>query len=137
MNLAESQDIGIDIACPFELANAFLSRPENFVHWASGMGKLVEKQGDVWLVDSPIGMVHVRFTPPNEFGVADHRVIPKGQPPIDIPLRVVRNGEGCHVVLTLFRLSGMSDEQFAKDADWVRRDLGQLRSVLEVPYART
>jgi hypothetical protein len=30
------------------------------------------------------------------------------------------------VALTLFRQPGMSDEQFAADADWVRRDLAAL-----------
>ncbi|WP_225308522.1 hypothetical protein [Hypericibacter terrae] len=48
-----------------------------------------------------------------------------------IPLRVVANGSGSEVALTLFRLPGMSDEKFAADADWVRRDLERLKALLE------
>ena len=34
-------------------------------------------------------------------------------------------------MLTLFRGPGMTDETFARDADWVRRDLAALKRLLE------
>jgi hypothetical protein len=49
---------------------------------------------------------------------------------IYVPLRIVENGSGAEVLLTLFRQPGMSDEQFAADADWVRRDLLALKSMV-------
>jgi hypothetical protein len=47
------------------------------------------------------------------------------------PLRVIANGDGCDVVFSVRRQPGMSDADFAADADAIRRDLAVLRSVLE------
>jgi hypothetical protein len=46
-------------------------------------------------------------------------------------LRVLRNGDGCEVVFTLYRLPQMSDEDWLRDAKAVTRDLRTLRSVLQ------
>jgi hypothetical protein len=50
-----------------------------------------------------------------------------------MPLRVIENGAGAEVSLTLFRRPGMTDEKFAADADWVRRDLATLAARYEKP----
>lgn len=73
----------------------------------------------------------VRFTEQNNFGVLDHYVIPESGPEIYIPLRVISNGGGSEIIFTLFRQPGMSEEKFAADADWVRRDLNALKTLLE------
>ena len=73
----------------------------------------------------------VRFTERNGFGVLDHYVIPEPGPKIYIPMRVISNGTGSEVLFTLFRLSEMSDEKFAEDAEWVKRDLNALKILLE------
>ncbi len=46
-------------------------------------------------------------------------------------MRVVANGAGSEIIFTLFRLPGISDEKFAADAEWVRRDLNTLKALLE------
>ncbi len=51
---------------------------------------------------------------------------------VHVPLRVIENGDGAEVMLTLFRQPGMSDEDFARDAKWITRDLRALRD-----YAKT
>ncbi|HEV7301874.1 MAG TPA: hypothetical protein VGN72_21235 [Tepidisphaeraceae bacterium] len=127
----ESTTIAIDIRCPFDLANAFLSQPENFPAWASGLGESLEQRDDGWIAYTPDGEMHVRFTPPNPLGVLDHYVTPDGGPPIYIPMRVIANGEGCHVSLTLFRQPDMTTERFVADADWVHEDLKALKMLLE------
>ena len=48
-----------------------------------------------------------------------------------VPMRVVANGEGAEVLLTIFRQPGMSDEKFGEDTQWVRRDLEALKAILE------
>jgi hypothetical protein len=84
-----------------------------------------------WIGTGPDGEIRVRFTPRNDHGVVDHWVtLPDGQV-ISVPLRVVANDGGSEVTLTLFRLPQMSDAIFARDADWVRRDLAKLKEVLE------
>jgi hypothetical protein len=46
-------------------------------------------------------------------------------------LRVIANAEGAEVLLTLFRHSGMSEQQFLADIEWVKRDLIALKALLE------
>jgi hypothetical protein len=73
----------------------------------------------------------VRFTERNRFGVLDHYVIPEPGLEIYIPMRVISNGTGSEVLFTLFRLSDMSAEKFAQDAEWVKRDLNVLKNLLQ------
>jgi hypothetical protein len=109
----------------------FLSVPMNFAMWASGLGtRLRPGEGD-WIVDTAEGRAIVRFTEPNRFGVLDHSVrLPSGSS-IYVPLRVVPKGEGCELMLRFFRRPGVSDEQFAADAESVMRDLRAAKRILE------
>jgi hypothetical protein len=50
---------------------------------------------------------------------------------ITVPMRVVANGTGSEVLLTMFQLPGISDDQFAQDAEMVARDLQSLKLVME------
>lgn len=127
----ESITITICINRPADMVYNFMSVPENFPKWASGLGKSITKINGEWLVETPQGTVKVRFTERNNFGVLDHYVIPESGPEIYIPLRVIANGAGSEVIFTLFRLPGVSAEKIAEDADWVRRDLKALKALLE------
>jgi hypothetical protein len=60
----------------------------------------------------------------------DHTVCLRTGAEIPVPMRVVANGDGAEVMLTLFRQPGVSVEAFEHDANWVRRDLNQLRDML-------
>lgn len=114
-------------------AYEFLSRPENFPKWASGLGASLRQSGADWIAETPEGPATVRFTEPNAHGVLDHSVqLPHGGS-VYVPLRVVAAGEGCELVLTLFRQPEMSDEKFAADAAWVMRDLRAAKRILEGP----
>jgi len=73
----------------------------------------------------------VRFSERNALGVLDRWVVPKPGVEVYIPLRIIANGAGCELVLTLFRQPGMTDEKFAADAAWVMRDLESARKLLE------
>ena len=105
--------------------------PENFPLWASGLGKSLKKEDGEWIAETAEGQVKIRFSERNAFGVLDHWVSPRPGLQIYIPLRVIPNGGGCEVILTLFRLPEMSDDKFAADAEWVMRDLTSLKSLLE------
>jgi hypothetical protein len=112
-------------------AYEFLSAPENFPKWASGLAASLRKVGDEWVADTPEGRAVVRFSERNAYGVLDHSVtLPRGVT-VYVPLRVVPKDEGCELVLTLFRRPGTSNESFAADADWVMRDLGTAKRILE------
>ena len=82
-------------------------RPEYFTKWASGLAQSELRQsGNEWLADGPEGPIRIRFTPHNEHGVMDHFVETGNRNEVYIPLRVIRNGQGAEVMLTLFRQHG-------------------------------
>jgi hypothetical protein len=110
---------------------AFLSVPENFMQWASGLAGSLRRDGEEWVAAAPEGEVRVRFTPPNPFRIADHWVVLPDGTEVSVPLRVLANGGGSEVTLHLFRQPGMDDAKFAADAAWVERDLATLKRVLE------
>jgi hypothetical protein len=127
----QQRTISIAIACDFDIAYNFLCAPENFPTWASGLGtSLIETDG-IWIAQTPHGPAKVRFTDKNAFGVLDHYVMtPEGEE-IYMPMRLIANGTGCELLLTLFRLPGVSDQQFDEDEQWVLRDLSTLKRLLE------
>jgi hypothetical protein len=99
---------------PLEVYN-FVSDASNLAKWASGLGAAVK----------------VRFVERNKYGVLDHYVAAGSGPEVYVPMRVFPNGEGAEVLLTVFRQPGMSEEKFAEDTQWVRRDLEALKQLLE------
>lgn len=108
-------------------------RPEDFPKWASGISKSkspLAKDGETWKAEGPEGTVRILFTAHNAFGVMDHYV-DAGNGTINyVPLRIIQNGEGAEVLLTLFRQRDMSDAKFAADAEWVARDLLALKTLV-------
>jgi Polyketide cyclase / dehydrase and lipid transport len=123
--------LAVCIDRPAAEAYEFLSAPENFPKWASGLAGSLRKAGDDWIGETPEGRVTVCFSERNSRGVLDHSVtLPRGMT-VYVPLRVVPKGSGCELVLTLFRQPDMTDERFAADADWVMRDLDAARRILE------
>jgi len=132
MRIDPARHIGVSIARAFDEVHAFLSEPANFPLWAEGLGAgFVPLGGTDWQVETPMGAMRVRFTPPNPQGVLDHTLYPAEGEAMANPMRVMPNGAGAEVVFTLFRRPGMSEEQFAADADWVARDLARLKALLE------
>ena len=105
-------------------------QPDYFTKWASGLAESdLRREGDNWAADGPEGQIRIRFTPHNDFGVMDHFVTAGGDSEIHIPLRVVQNGTGAEVMLTLYRQPDMSDERFAADAKWINADLKTLKAL--------
>jgi hypothetical protein len=109
----------------------YASDPANLPQWAPRLGSSVEKVDGRWVAESPMGPVVFAFVQRNEHGVLDHDVtLPSGETVYN-PMRVIADGSGCEVVFTLCRRPGMSDEDFARDADAVSADLTTLKRVLE------
>lgn len=104
-------------------------QPEVFARWATGLADSeLRPDGEHWTAEGPEGPVRIRFTPHNDHGVMDHVVeTPTGD--VHVPLRIVANGRGAEVMLTLFRQPGTTDERFAADAKWINRDLSRLKSL--------
>ncbi len=109
-----------------EAVYAFASDIDNLPKWAAGLAKSdVAQEGEVLLVESPMGRVEVRFAERNTFGVLDHDVhLPSGTV-VTNPMRVLAHPDGTEVVFTVRQIE-RSDEEFARDVDMVRADLDRL-----------
>ena len=126
--MLEARTLSITVARDWRALYEALWQPESFPLWASGLSTSpLEPNGDAWKAQGPEGPIRIRFTGHNAFGVMDHRVELQDGRVVHVPMRVVANGEGAEVMLTLYRQPGMSEDAFRRDQDWVRRDLQHLR----------
>lgn len=128
---SESKTISVRIGRSAHDVYELTASPHAFARWASGLGKPLRGEGNVWVFEGEEGEVSVRFTERNAYGVLDHYVLLPDGNEIYIPMRVIANGTGSEVLFTLFRVPGMSDEKFARDVAWVERDLNTLKAWCE------
>lgn len=126
-----SHHVSVVIARSPEEVYAFASDPDQLPRWAAGLANApVAQDGEDWVVESPMGLVRVRFAAPNDHGILDHTVfLPDGTSMLN-PLRVVAHPHGAEVVFTA-RQVGMSDEEFARDVAAIEADLATLKALLE------
>jgi hypothetical protein len=129
--LLEVRNISVSIRRPASDVYAFITNGENVPRWAAGLGTTIRRVDGEWLAEGPIGSVRVRFTPPNDLGVADHDVVLATGATVHNPIRVVPNGTGSTVIFTLMRQPGVSPQQFNQDATTVQKDLETLKALLE------
>jgi len=128
-----AQYVSISINRPSEDVYQFIANPENLPRWASGLADAtLKKVGDEWITNSPMGQVKIKFVDKNSYGVIDHDVtLPSGEI-VHNPLRVLKNSSGSDVVFTLFHRFEMTEDDFKKDAELVKKDLVKLKSILEL-----
>ncbi len=132
--LRAARTLSISLAAPAADVYAFVADPRRLPEWATGLGTTPTPLPDgAWRLETPAGPIRVVFAPANDFGVVDHVVTPltRGGPAVDVPLRVIPNGNGSEVMITLFQQPGMSDAQYAADGALVHADLERLKHVLE------
>jgi hypothetical protein len=127
----ESRTLSVQIDRPFATVYEFLVNPANWNQWAFGLGKSLRRSDNGWIADSGDGIVRVRFTPRNEFGVLDHTVVRSSGAEVYVPMRLIANGHGCELLFTLFREPGISDDRYNADSGFVQRDLNRLKDLLE------
>ena len=123
--------VSVSIDRPPREVYAFISHPSNLPKWATGLGGSIKNIQGEWIADAPMGRVKIRFAEENGFGVLDHEVTLESGVAINNPMRVIANGGGSEVCITLIRQPGISDEKFEADARWVEKDLRILKDLLE------
>lgn len=131
MPTMKARIVHITIGRDWREVYTFAAKPENMPLWASGLSSGLEPDGTDWITSGPLGSARVTFSPPNDFGVLDHLVTMESGLKVHNALRVVPNGDGAEVMFTLLKLPDMSEEQFAADADWVKKDLESLKKIME------
>jgi hypothetical protein len=126
-----SRVISITVDRPWREVYDAIWRPQDFAKWASGLSAAgLTQDGDVWKGQGPEGAIAVRFTPHNAFGILDHAVDIGGAHVVHVPMRVLQNGTGADIQVTLFRQPGMSAARFEADAQWIERDLQALAKLV-------
>lgn len=131
MPTSKIRHIGITIERPADEVYAFLAEPLNFAKWAEGLGhSFSHVEGMIWSAQTPMGPMRIAFSEPNPYGILDHTLVPPEGPAMHNPMRVMPNGAGSEVVFTVFQRD-MSDEEMARDATMVARDLAALKALLE------
>ncbi len=87
--------------------------------------------GDSWIIYSPQGPVLLEPDFERDRGLLDSTVtLPSGEQ-VFIPYRVVPNGEGAELVMTNFQASGDSDEAYAEQLDWMKKELENVKRIVE------
>jgi hypothetical protein len=129
--LRQVETLTVSIERPPQDVYRYVANPANLPRWASGLAGGIETVKGEWIAASPLGPVKLRFAVPNDVGVLDHYVTLPDGAEVYVPMRVVANGSGAELSFTLFRLPEMTDEKFREDAQWVRRDLARLKTILE------
>lgn len=111
----------------------FLGDPKNLPKWASGVSTQIHEENGIWICESPMGKVELRFVDANDLGVLDHHVkLPDGTTFYN-PMRVIENGKGSEVLFTVLQRKEMSDEELEKDCATIAKDLETAKSLLESP----
>ena len=132
MPVLPARHISIAINRPIEEVYGFLAEPMNFPRWAEGLGgEFSHVEGMTYRAQTPMGPMRVMFSEPNPYGVLDHAVVPDSGATMHNPMRALANGSGSEVVFTLFRRPEMTEDAFARDAEWVATDLTRLKTLLE------
>lgn len=127
----QSRHVHVVITRPAGEVYEFAADPDNLPRWAAGLAEgEVTRDGDVLLVDSPMGAVRVVFAPRNPFGVLDHDVALPDGTTVHNPLRVLNHPDGAEVVFTVRQL-GATDADFERDVAAVAADLARLKDLLE------
>ena len=129
--MTESRTVSISIKRRPEEVYEYLADPANFPKWSVFI-KEIRQEGSEWIATTPESTVRMRFTPRNEFRVLDHTVTVSPHLQVYVPMRVLASpGKDSEVIFTVFRLPGMSDEEYNNDIEMVLTDLAGLKRVLE------
>ncbi|MBB5686893.1 polyketide cyclase [Sphingobium boeckii] len=111
--------------------------PNFFSKWAIGLSESqLREEGGHWIDDGEDPPLKFRFSPHNDHGVMDHWVDAGDGEIVHVPLRIVENGDGAEVMLTLYRQPDMDDERFSRDAKLIMRDLKALKNLIENKASR-
>ena len=127
----KSRHVSRVISVSPELVYEFASNPDNLPRWATGLTKAsIVREGDVLLLDSPMGKVTVRFVPRNVYGVIDHDVTLPSGTTVTNPVRVLAHPEGSEIVFTIRQIE-LTDDEFDRDIGMVEGDLERLKRLME------
>jgi len=128
--MLEAKTLSISIPRPWRDLYEAIWRPEFVPKWASGLSQSnLTQDGEIWTAQGPEGPIRIRFSDRNPYGILDHTVDIGAGALVYVPMRVLANGDGAEVMLTVFRQLSMTAQKFAADLQWVEHDLQALKAL--------
>jgi hypothetical protein len=127
----KSKTVSASIKSDPKIVYDFISNLENLPRWASSTFPSIKEGNGEWVVDTPNGRNKVMITEKNNFGILDHHVKLTSGVEVYVPMRVIKNGDGSEVLLTVFQAPEMTDDGYAKDIQTVEKDLNHLKTLIE------
>ena len=129
--IARSAIKSVDIQASAEKAFAFLANPMNWPEYAIVNLRSVRPGQDGWFnAVTKFGEGALKVNAVKELGVFDH-VWKDPQATWQVYSRVVPNGEGATVMMTLFQPAVMSDPQFDEAMKQMEIEMQKLKEILE------
>jgi hypothetical protein len=129
--IARSAIKSVDIQASPEKAFAFLANPMNWPEYAIVNLRSVRPGQDGWFhAVTKFGEGALKVNAVRELGVFDH-VWKDPQATWQVYSRVVPNGDGATVTMTLFQPAVMSDPQFDEATKQMEIEMQKLKEILE------
>lgn len=120
---ATPEHISVYIDCHPAQVYDLLCNPENFAAWSNDLKGPIEQLENGWLFDSHQGPVKVCFSPRNDFGILDYSLTLSSGEVYQHPLRILPNGLGSEVVMTIWVANGTAHQDFLRYRQMVKEDL--------------
>ena len=133
MTVQRAEVVHVSISAPRDEVIVFLSDLDNWRTWAPWIHSVKRASEKDWVLDTEAGQMKIRFVEPNSLGVLDHEVELESGRTVFNSMRVLPNGSGSELVMVIFQQPGASSEEFDRDVQAVRADLGRLKKAAESP----
>ena len=118
----------ISINAEYDLAFDYLSNPLTQKEWAINFMKDVKKTDEGFIAVTPFGEMPLKLRTDKQTGILDIN-LGGGKP---IPTRLIKNGNGCEYMFTLFQPNGMPDIAWEQEGiPAMAEELKALKSILE------
>lgn len=128
---AKVHTLTIDINVKPQSVYSYVRDGFNLPVWASSFCLFASKTEQGWELETPGGKVQLSFCTDNHHGVLDHTVELENGQHIYVPMRVIKNAEGCSLLFTLLQGPHMDEHELAEDRAAITADLQRLKSMLE------
>ena len=129
--IARSEIKSVDIQADPDQVFAFLANPMNWPQYAVVNLRFVSPGQDGWFdAVTKFGAGELKVNSVKELGVFDH-VWKDPQATWQVYSRVVPNGEGATVMMTLFQPAVMNDQQFDEAMKEMEKEMKKLKEILE------
>ena len=137
MHVNRAEVIHVSILAPPRQIIAFLVDVHNWMTWAPWIRSVSRSSERGWTLDTDVGPMVLRFVEYNTLGVLDHEVtLPSGTSVLN-SMRVMVNGSGSELIMVVFQSPEVSSDQFERDLEAVRDDLGRIKTLSEAMARET